>query len=351
MPVKDSAAFMELGRGVNGINGKVRDLAVTVPPPATLFAEQPATFTCTKLSSIEELHAALGLGMDGSGSFGLLDGSEKLSLAMRFNSYSVFLLVNITCVTSAQRLQDEQLVPAAEDLLRAGQLDLFRQRFGDVYVKGIETGGQYCALIEIESTGKADQLNLSNTLEGNFPQATAGSGGRGPPIDNDPFFILSCIGSRHVTIAPPFQRGGLPGPREPSVLDVLTKAEGLPGEMQDGAIPLLVELQDYASLGVPTPPDGIDLQRVRAVLQQYVENRATLINILNDIAYIRQHPDQFGGDFDPPFFNSILDALESQARTELDARTRAASDCLHDFRHCAFQDPHLPSREALPARN
>ena len=49
------------------------------------------------------------------------------------------------------------LIDEAAELLKNQHSDRFRKRFGDVYVAGLHTGGEYFAIFQITGTDEAEK--------------------------------------------------------------------------------------------------------------------------------------------------------------------------------------------------
>lgn len=44
-------------------------------------------------------------------------------------------------------------------------MDRFREQFGDYFVRGMRTGGQFCAILQIIGKDRSDQSNVKAALE------------------------------------------------------------------------------------------------------------------------------------------------------------------------------------------
>jgi hypothetical protein len=344
VPLRDFDGFMDFGFGVDDVNGNVRGQAVTRSEPVQVGGGQKVTFICNKTESQEELQEGIGLTVEGSGAYGFFAGSDKFDLVKKsnFKSYSVFLFVNVSVENPSRHLLGEKLVDTAAELLAAGNTTRFREEFGDFYIKGIKTGGEYWAIVEIETTDSSDQTDISNKLQ------TAGFFGVGGADLATTFSdnFLKVTGSRTLNIVA-FQNGGAGQGAKQEVQpgEVVTKAQNFPAEVSKDPAAFQVELQDYKALDIPNPPDPIQLQKAKDQLGEFARNRATLMQFLNDIAFIKEHPEQFES-----FDNNSLDNLEQQIAGTLNQITDAASSCFNDVNKCDFQPVNIPSRNLLPNR-
>src|SRR5690349_20563817 len=171
MPVKDATANMFIGDGIDALSGEVRSSVVT----ATEFeditgqggAAQEVLFQLERVQSFEELQESLGLSIDASASFGLFGGSEKFRLQeeSRFNRFSLHMKVHVRVINAERRMKNPQLLPEARDLLATGNTKRFRERFGDLFVRGLRTGGEFFALMEIQTANDSEVEAISNEAE------------------------------------------------------------------------------------------------------------------------------------------------------------------------------------------
>ncbi len=72
------------------------------------------------------------------------------------------------------RMNSPALTPEAALLLQNGKTDRFRQRFGDVFVAGVHTGGEYFAIFQITGTEDTEKESLSNTVTASYTTLGAG---------------------------------------------------------------------------------------------------------------------------------------------------------------------------------
>ena len=346
MATKDFAEFMDFGLGIDDVNGKIRNMAVTGATPTGVpgTGGQVVQFRLIKTESLEQVHKSLGLSVDGSASYMMVSGSEKFSFveSSSFQSYSVFLLVQITVTNTSTHLLGEQLVPSAVDLLANGNTVRFRQEFGDLYIKGIETGGEFWSIIEIQTTDTQDQTEISNQLD------VGGFFGAGS-ADVKTSFTSSFqkVTANHSLKIQAFQVGGAGegAKQQVSIGEVIEKAQNFASEVLLKPVAYRVELQDFGALNIPEPPNPIDVQNAKDVLQRFAEDRAVLIQLQNDIVYIKQQPGQFD-----VFDDNSLTALAGQVAVTLNQITQGASHCFNDVKACVFQASSIPSRSLLPNR-
>lgn len=348
-PIKDWTSFMSPGLGFNSSNSDIRGQAVTVTPLQSAGGNgQTIFFSCHKTESVDDVFSQVGLSVDASASVGLFGGTDKFTFVHDSNlhSYSVFMVVSISVSNPTEHMLGEELLKEAADLLSSGTEEdnqRFLATFGDLYIKGVESGGEYFAIIEVHTTDQTDQNSISNSLN------LAGFFGDGG-VDLQSKFsskFIEATSNRTLDITS-YQRGGLGEGTKQQVTPgaLLDKALNFANEIRDHPTPYRAELQDYISLNPPKPPNTIDIQNAKDVLQQLATDRNILLQFINDVTFILSNPDQFAAH--APGID--LNALANQARETENAIKQAASTCMDDVRACKLIPINLPDRSVLPQR-
>jgi hypothetical protein len=348
MAVRDFSEFMDFGLGIDDLNGNIRGQAVTSGPPQPIPGNigQKSTFQFHLTESVEDLHTSLGLSVDANAQYGLFGGSDKFNFAQscNFHSYSVFLLMNIQIQNPSTHILGEKLVTEGSTLLGNNDTARFRAEFGDLYVKGIELGGEYFAVVEIKTTNQTDQTTISDSISAS---GFLGVGEADLAATFSSTFEKSVQGHDHRVSS--FQVGGAGSGQKFNieVAEIINKALGFAQEVLDAPVPYRVELQDYLSLPLPKPPNSADLQLGKDVMRSLAGQRAICLAFLNDAAYIQDpaNTDQFE-DFD----NVAFTAAVKQANDAVNEIGKAASTCLNDIHSCALITPTIPTTDQLPKR-
>ena len=154
---------MNYGLGFNSLTGKIRGDAL-VPGQAKEIKGvegQTIRYYLSKVESVEELHTQLGLSAEVNAQFGLFGASAKFDFAQTstFNSYSVFMVARVEVINAFRQLDGPRLDPPAEALLKpGGDRDRFAEQFGDSFIIGMQTGGEFCA---VWSSGRPARVTSS----------------------------------------------------------------------------------------------------------------------------------------------------------------------------------------------
>lgn len=168
---------MEVGIGINLLNGNALEQGVigTITPPEA--AGQNVQARILRIDDMSSLHTSLGVDVSASGSYMGFSGSDKTNYAdsCGFNEHSTYLLVSVGVTNALTRMKFPALTPEAALLLQNQKPERFRERFGDVFVAGIHTGGEYFAIYQITGMDESEKESLSNTVTASFTTVGAGA--------------------------------------------------------------------------------------------------------------------------------------------------------------------------------
>ncbi len=343
MDIVDYVLGMDYGVGVDALTHSVRGDALR---PATVeelsgARGQTVEFFLDKVETIEQLQSAIGVTAEVEASYGLASGSGKVNFtrSCSFNSFSLFLLVRVGVMNSFRQARNVELKPQAAELLRNGKVERFREQYGDAYVRGIVSGGEFFSILELDVTSEEEKESLSAEVE-------VSAGGLGAGFDASASFskAVSSMSKNRTVKVTSYQQGG-----DSAVVtkadEIVAKAQAFPPSVAgDKAVPYSVLLHDYRSLDLPSEPNFIDLQNAREVMQKISLLRNRLVMLLNDIDYVLTRQSQFQ-DYDQGMLQSSRDQV-NQAINEL---TAAASRCANNVKDCSWPAIQIPEID-LPDR-
>ena len=170
---------MDFGMGINLLDGAVAGKA-TVPGPVTTTTHaggQTVSYQLRKVTSLEEVYSSIGISVEASGHYGLFGAAGKVRYAneVKFNSQSTFLLARCFVENAFEQCQETSLTEAASHLLAQGGDALFQERFGDGFVRGMQNGGEFHAIIAITSVSKEQQESVGADLMAKYGGLFAGA--------------------------------------------------------------------------------------------------------------------------------------------------------------------------------
>jgi len=279
----------------------------------------------TEVSTVQDLHTALGISASASGGFGLFSISARMDFAKKcqVHSSSVFLVVSVSVTEAFESIPAPGITGDASGLLASGKTQRFQDEFGDMFVRGINAGGQFFGVIEVITRNQADSTDVSVGLSASYAAFSASG-------SFDSSFAKAV--STHQTKVTchreggDFVRNGQPGAPVPTQVDaMIDAATSFPRTVQGNAIAYTALLDSYSILPLPNPPNFIDLQLQKDVLAQCASLRDQDWQWLNDITYIAQNQDQFIG-VDPAALNSWRNDLSADLNTIAAAASAALND-------------------------
>lgn len=329
------------GVGVDSLTGAIRgDAVICTPPVKVPGAEgQQWILRLDQIEASEDLYHALGLSAELNVSWGLFTGSGKFTFAenTRVSSYSLFLLVSMAVRNGFQQMREVQFTESAASLLQQGQLAVFRQRFGDTFVRGLLTGGEYYAVLEIKTRSSEEKQEMSAELAASYGEFVDAKGKFAEALSTK-------LQNKQVSIRA-FANGG--DEAVPQTLEeVIQKAVQFPATVAGKrSVPYVALLVDYQTLDIAGTPTWIDTLNAKETLMALASAQQFIRQKISDIDYILQNQGEFAG-----LNNSTLSQLNStreQLRQQLMQTTRAASRCAHNVMDCEPATLEMPNLSFL----
>lgn len=158
----------EIGMGFNSQTGlavgtALEGFTVGTPPEAS---GQEVTASIDMVNSYEQMMESLGMSFEAQGRYGFVSGSAKATFAenSNYNSTSTFVVARVIVQNPLTRGKNFAVTQAAKDLLTALRFDEFQRAFGDSFVRGIQTGGEFFAIVRITSVSESTQTELAASL-------------------------------------------------------------------------------------------------------------------------------------------------------------------------------------------
>ena len=344
MPMVDFEEPMDFGIGVQALRHKVRGRGVSGGTPQSVLGGggQTVEFSLLKVDSYEDYQSAFNFDAEASAIYGLFHASAKFSFAESHNyhSYSKYLVASIVVTNAFKQIPDPKLTDSARTLLEDGDDDRFRAQFGDSFVLGIKTGGEYHAVLEFTSQTQEDLTKISAALE-------AGQFGLFSAEASFSSAVQRFKGQTSLKVDS-FQQGGEHTNQTINADEIIKKASEFPSDVKQVAVAYQAFLQDYEALDLPPGPNFVDIENARLVIQRFLPLRNSLVQKLNDIDYIFANPDQFE---DVASFDLVT--MQKNVTDALNELTQKASNCVNKPKDCKFTpvavNPHtllLPKRKA-----
>jgi hypothetical protein len=273
-------------------------------------------FHLSRVQSTEEVESQLGISADASGGVGLFSASARFDFAKncKVQSTSLTLVVSATSQKGFQQIDTPALTADAGNLVSQGKLDMFAERYGDVFVRGMHVGGQFFGVFRIDTKSEASRQRVDSSLAGSYG-----------PFSGDAHFNLTetCSRENATIFCDAYWEGGKVTVQPTTPDGLLAALKQWSETVDDQDVPYLATLAPYIIAQGPEPPNQEDLQHQRDVLKQCARLRSQTLDKLNLVEYIMDP--LHAPEFDAPAGAPDLAALHAGLSTDLDMIAAAAS--------------------------
>ena len=156
----------ELGMGFNSDTGHVVGTALDFDEPTPQRTQEACT-SASIVSTQEAVMESLNMSFEAEGRYALSSASLKAEFSRntKYNSVSTFIVARMVVQNQIARGRNFRVTPAAQQLLDTNQIEKFGRAFGDSFVRGRLSGGEFYAVMRITSFDSAMQQSLGVTLQ------------------------------------------------------------------------------------------------------------------------------------------------------------------------------------------
>lgn len=339
---------MDLGLGIDDLTGTVGSLrAVNFTAPAAAIGDpgMGGHYDTSLVHSSEQMYSALGVDISAEGRYGLFRAGGKFSFAekSRFATSSTFLVARATITNALQRAVEPVPVPDALDLVRNGEKDLFRTRYGDLFIRGVQTGGEFLAVLSITSRSEDKQRRMGLALKASFDGLVASAS-----VSGDIHSEMAELRSECEIRTSVYQCGGS-GEQisfTSTIEEVMERLKTFAVAVRENPKAHSVQAASYDTLVFPDAPSPFDLQVQREVLEDCMRMRLQLQTLRNDLEVVQLHPDFF---VDPPDA-ATMSAWSTGVTEQLNALDQHVRRVSGSVAEASFFALRLPDGLAVPAR-
>ncbi|PEF22813.1 hypothetical protein [Bacillus pseudomycoides] len=291
---------MNLGIGLNSATNDIH------PSPALdhvdIYRDVPGAggqevlFRAELVSSTESIMEKLNVSARASLKYGMTgSGSARASFASLFeqNSYTIYVVVHVT-VTNKQTLLDLSKINLKEEAARLYKNDpnSFVKQYGDSFIYGLITGGEYIGVLEISSTTASELQEIRATLSG---KASYGmwSGNASASFEQ----VMQNITSSYQMKATVYRQGGIGVLNEVTPEQLIKDALAFPNTVVgEHAFPRSVLVIPYNHIRIPDietdeVSEIVSMQRAR--LEQLGGLHQKFIKYQNDLVHALDFVDKF----------------------------------------------------------
>lgn len=286
IPFKDE----EIGMGFNSESGlaigtALKDFSIQENPAAS---GQEVTASIAIVNTHDELMENLGMSFEAHGRYGFISGSAKarFSETSNFNSTSTFVVARCIVENPLRRGKNFHVTEAAQDLLDSLRFDEFRRAFGDSFIRGLQTGGEFYAVIRITSVSSSMQADLAASLHAEANGLIA-SGGFSLAFNK----ANSSANTRSEFTATMYQNAGSGAQISPTIGigEVINRYQKFPEIASSSAAAYETEVATYDTLPLPVPTPE-EQEAFLFALADAREKKLRYIQTRNDLEFALRNP-------------------------------------------------------------
>lgn len=344
---------LDLAKGFNSLTGMSKGKIFTSFDftETTAAQGQEVDFRMDQIESIESLYESMGISVEAEGRYGLFSASAKFDLAQEsnFNSHSVFILLKARVKNAVKRIQNYTINPEIIQLYKDGKTERLQRGFGDSYIEGIITGGEFFALYELICTDQKSKDDISAELR-------TSAGGILASVDVTAKFnsLVTAASSKQNLKIILYQSGGKGLQIATSPDEIVNRAKAFPDLVKDNlGVPYEVIYSSYETLPLPEGPNYVDIENKKFVLDSYSKDIVQLRTKFNDLKYILLNPEEFefdGHDLEEKEITDLSDVLNALGEN-INDYTRHARECAESPLKCeTFVPTKLIDMTKVPKR-
>ncbi|MGW0184805.1 hypothetical protein ACWDV7_03515 [Streptomyces sp. NPDC003362] len=286
---------MALGLGLDDLTGAVgtlRAITFETATAATSDEGMEARYDTALLYSSQQMYESLGVSVSAEGRYGMFSAEGKFSFAeqSRFNSQSTFLLARADIQNAFVSVDRPAPVEDAHELVSRGDTETFRKRYGDLFIRGMKSGGEFIAILSITSESQENQRKLGVALKASFDGLMA-SGSVSTEIQHE----IAELRQRSEVRVTTYQRGGSgDGISYTGTIEaVMERLKSFANSVKQHPKAYSVQAAPYDTLVFRDRPNWFDIRRAQEVLEDCLKKRLHLLTLRNDIELVLLHPEYF----------------------------------------------------------
>lgn len=283
----------EIGMGFNSESG----LAIGSALEGFAIQENPVSSgqevfaKVSIVNSHEELMKSMGMSFEAQGRYGFISASAKaqFSESSNYNSTSTFLVARCTVQNSLTRGKNFSVKSSAQALLDALRFDEFKRAFGDSFVRGLQTGGEYYCVIRITSVSSTQQNDLSVSLQAEFNGLIASGSFKGQYSEAN-----KSTSTKSEYTATMYQKAGSGAQISPTIeiSEAITRFKNFPEIVKTNPVAYETEIATYDTLPLPIPTPEEQEDFIFA-LRDAREKKLRYIQTKNDLEFALRNPTFF----------------------------------------------------------
>lgn len=282
-----------------------------------------------RITSTEELEQSLGVDAEasyGSGLFGAgISARVGYTRKRKVQTTSLFMMVTAKITLERLSIKAPRLTSSASAL--ADNAEAFAQRYGNTFVRGIDRGGLFVGIFRFDVHSEQERTAVSTELEGSYGLFSA-----------DVAVKFDSIRQKYRcdALVSMYHEGG---PKNLKITDfrqpheLLTNAnlwlESFTTAPDVSAVPYTVTLAPISIAEGPLPPNAAQVQKAQDVLVMCGKQRSLILDKLNLLEYVIDHPDAYDWSAVPGTTVATLVAASNGYQKDLDLVADCASAAIN----------------------
>lgn len=314
--------------------------------PVTGAAGAVVEFKVRQIQDTEDLETALGIDVEASYGCGAFGGGAtarfNYAKSTKVQSNSLFMMVTASVELAFESIDAPVLTSGAKEIV--DRTDVFEQRYGDMFVRGVARGGIYVGTLQIITNSTKESIDVAAHLEGTYGLFALDASAKFKEVQQE-FHGRTFVDMYHEGGPVNMKINSFTDPMEllRNANEFLESFQKTPEEV---ARPYFVTLAPIAIAEGSVPPNAAEIQRAQDVLVYCAKRRSALLDIMNLADYILDHAEMYEaevGVFDE------LRATAAAAQKDLDLLADCASVAMNDRTSAKLPTPFAEERgETFP---
>ncbi|MFF9810762.1 hypothetical protein ACF1G5_37715 [Streptomyces coeruleorubidus] len=318
----------DFGIGVDRLSGTLMNQVVepnSSPPSPGMGGVQ--TFDVSRVYDSRDLQSKLGIDIEasyGCASFGA-GASARFSYMKdaKISSACLFMVVTATAKLADMSIDQAVLTTPAQQVI--GRRDAFTARYGNMFCRACSRGGIFVGVMRVETESSSEALEIEAELKGAYGFFSAEAKAKFRNVTESHHTSVYC--SLHAEGGP---RLVVSDPTDPATLLQNANAwgEALNSKPDVYAKPYEWTLSPITIAEGPLPPNTAEIQHAQDILQFCARERTGLLDQLNLLDWIHDHPDRF--TWEGAVTREAIRASIRNTQKDLDLVAQCASNAIDD---------------------
>ena len=270
----------DFGIGVDSATGDSRQMGIVGTQTQVKSAPGGSGgFEVIKIETTKDMEDQLGISADASGGVGPFSASARFNFARdsKVQSKSISVLLTCTRLKGFTQIDKPVLDDDAAKLMANGNVSLFKERYGDYFVRGIESGGQFFGFMRIDVKSEEDYKTMESSLSGSYGPFSADVG------VNMKSSLKQTNSTANIML---YYEGGFVQKKPQTPDELFQAADQWTNSVDDQSKPYNALLVPWEIANGPPPPNIADLLNQKDVLTACANLRSQVIDKMNVLDYI-----------------------------------------------------------------